>query len=1017
MSDLDRVRTRTGFLDPLQPMREMPFRWKLSLLLVLAWAWLREPTYRDGEPKQAFWFALILFAATIVLNDLAKPKPPLENQRPAGLGDFQFPTATEGRVIPLIWGRNRLSGPNVTWYDDLYQEPITVRIKTSAIFNSGKRVVTSFRYHLGVQMSLCRGPIDAIKRVWIGDVEVFSGTATTTLDIDKPDLFGGETLGAGGVRATLDISPGTTTQPVNDYLARFQDAGAGTNRTPRYTGTCFVVARELGGDPDTCRGAYFGTSTSVKPWAFEVERFPGVFSGQTAGDHKIGATDCNPMNVIYEILTNDEWGFGFPAADVNTGLGSSFVSASNTLITEGNGFAMVLDSETTAADLLAELQRQIDGVVFLDHRTGQWKVKLARADYVLGSVPQLTDDNVSEIREYTRGSWEDTTNQITVQFDKRADDYQTSFALAQDMGNALMRGGGTVGTMRPASGAEVFPGVKDSDLAANIAWRELRGHSYPLARATVLVDRTMWALTIGDVVAWTSSRLGFVQLPMRVSSVNYGRLQSNAIELRLVQDVFKFAAASYGSPPGSGWTPPGVSLVAFPAAQQLAQECPRAILVRDASYGGDPTVSKLLCAARQQGSETAFDIRERNSSGTPSGSFADAGTAFGFALIGQLSSSLAAGTAVPTTTITVASTPDSQLRLEGAFDDTATLAELGQQLLQLVLVDDEFMLVRAVANNGASVDLQNVYRGVLDSAQAAHASGANVWLIFFGSGLSSTNFVGTNNVDVELRMRSASATYAGAVTTISLTMAKRVLRPYLPSEISWNGTRYGTPSLEGAGSGLGGFRIDLTWLRRRYTTGDEVQELLADQTVDASTEYEAELRADPAGANTLIETKAWATGVGPEQFTRARILQFSPSGAVGALLRLRLRARHDVGSETDLISRQTLVFDFTPTSGLTGQFALGARAAGASSATYTAAATGTFTVNIGAAYATSAVEVNVNGGGFVSVIAAGLTTGTFSATSGQSVVLRHTVSETPSPNFVELQNPSAAAVAYGVFTT
>lgn len=1009
------------FIDPFedfrQVVRSMP-RWSAVLLvLALAWAYVYEKVrvHPPGEPVMAFWVELALFVIAIVLQELTRPKPKLEDERPKGLGDFNFPTATEGRVVPLIWGRVKLDGPNVVWYGDLVQDPIQDTVKTGLW--SKTRLTKGFRYNVGVQLAICRGPIDAIKKVWIGDVEVASGTFTTSIDIDEPTLFGGDDLGLGGVRATVDIFLGSTSQSVSTYLARFQDAGAGTNRTPRYTGTTHLVLHELGVTGATARGAYLGNSTSIKPWSFEVERFPGTFSGQSAGQHIIGGADCNPTNVVYEILTNSEWGFGFPAADIDIGGGSSFLSASDTLIAEGNGFSLVLDQPTRAADLLQEVQRQIDGVVFLDHRTGKWKIKLAREDYVIGSVPQLNDGNVQEIKEFSRGSWEDTTNHITVQFNKRDDLYKTSFALAQDPGNALIQGGGTVTTVNAIAGATSFPGVKDSALASNIASRELRGQSYPLARATLTVSREFWGVTLGDVVAWTSTKLGFTQLPMRVTRVNYGRLQDNKIELSLVQDVFKFAASSFGTPPGSGWTPPGTSLVAFPSTQQLAVECPRAILVRDPEYVGDDTVSKVLCAARRQGGEAAFDIGERNSSGTPSGSFAAAGSVAGFMLIGQLNGSLAAGTAVPTATITVSSTPDSQARLEAAFDDATSLTDMGQQLAQLVLVDDEFMLVRSAANNGLNVDLQDVYRGVLDSVQADHSAGANVYLLFVGAGLTDTNFPNTNNVDIELRMRSAAATYAGSTTIIGSTMDKRPLRPYLPSELSWNGSRYGTPSLEGAGSGLNGFRIDLTWLRRRFNTGDELAELLSDQPVDASTEYEAELRADPLGADTLVETKAWATGTGPESFDRARILQFSPNGAVGALLRVKVRSRHDIGAETDLTSRYTMQFDFTPTSGLTGQFAFGVRAAGASTATYTAAATGTFTVNIGAAYSTSNVEVNVNGGGFVTVIAAGGTSGTFAANSSDSIVLRHTVSETPSPNFVELKNPSSVSVAYGIFTT
>jgi hypothetical protein len=51
-----------------------------------------------------FWVTLILYAALFVLSELLRPKPDLENAKPAGLGDFQFPTASEDRYVPIIWG-------------------------------------------------------------------------------------------------------------------------------------------------------------------------------------------------------------------------------------------------------------------------------------------------------------------------------------------------------------------------------------------------------------------------------------------------------------------------------------------------------------------------------------------------------------------------------------------------------------------------------------------------------------------------------------------------------------------------------------------------------------------------------------------------------------------------------------------------------------------------------------------------------------------------------------------------
>lgn len=1023
-------------LEPLAPVLLLPFWARMSLCFWMIWAWATEKR-EPGEPQKAIWVTLILFVVTLVLNEYLRPKPNLENARPAGLGDFEFPTATEGRVVPLIWGQVQMSGPNVVWYGDLFQEAIMEKVKTGLW--SSTRITKGFRYHVGVQMALCRGPDVVLKKVWVGDVEVFSGTVTSgnRFDINLPELFGGDDLGSGGLKTTCDFYGGSTTQAVNAYLddpSRQQVAQATQPDTaPRYTGTCHVVARELTSAAPlvTNRGAYLGNSTTIKPWKFELQRFPPIFSGQSAGQHIIGGADCNPMNVIFETLTNTEWGFGFPASDVDIGAGSSFHLASSALITEANGFSMILDAATTAVDFLNELQRQIDGVLYLDHQTGKWKVQLAREaahaqfGYDPNTVPQFTDSNVTEVKEFTRGGWEDTTNQITVEFDKRDDNYKLSFALAQDMGNALIQGGGTVVTVKPVSGNLAFPGVKNSALANRIAWRELRGQSYPLARATFVVNREFWDLTIGKVFAWTNAKLGFTKLPMRVTRIDYGRLQDNKMTVQAVQDVFSFAAASYGDPPATGWSPPVVSLVAFPATQQLAMECPRGILVRDPNFGGDDTVSKVFAAARRQGSEVAFRIKQRNAVGAPGGAFANAGDVLSFMRIGDLTSALAAGTAIPTATVTITPTPDSQTALESVFNDGATLADLGVDLVQLILIDNEFMLVQSAANSGGNVNLQNVYRGALDSAQMAHAAGADVYLVFVGAGVTDTTFPGTNNVDIELRMRSSSEEFSGSVTTISMTMANRSVRPYLPASLSYqgSGTPFNTPALEGSGSGLDGFGFNVDWRRRRFTTGDEVAEMLADNTPISGTEYRVWVFVNPDTTNVQVYDSGWTT---TKPLTTAssplgpRRLEIVNEAAAGTEIRVRIKARHDFFA-TDIESRYTLDHDVNPTSNLTSQFYLGGKLrANVVSNAYTAAAAGTFTVNIGSLF-NSQIQYRLNAGAFTNLTGytPGVnTTGTIPGVAvNDTIEIRHqTNPASPALTFLELQNPSAVSVAYGVLS-
>lgn len=63
-----------------------------------------------------FWY-IALFVVSLVAVASAQKTP--EAQPPPGLGDFDFPTAEEGREIPILFGTRDLKGPNVIWYGDL----------------------------------------------------------------------------------------------------------------------------------------------------------------------------------------------------------------------------------------------------------------------------------------------------------------------------------------------------------------------------------------------------------------------------------------------------------------------------------------------------------------------------------------------------------------------------------------------------------------------------------------------------------------------------------------------------------------------------------------------------------------------------------------------------------------------------------------------------------------------------------------------------------------------------------
>ncbi len=142
--------------------------------------------------------------------------------------------------------------------------------------------------------------------------------------------------------------------------------------------------------------------------------------------------------------------------------------------------------------------------------------------------------------------------------------------------------------------------------------------------------------------------------------------------------------------------------------------------------------------------------------------------------------------------------------------------------------------------------------------------------------------------------------------------------------------------------------------------------------------------------------------------------------AAGTEMDIAIDSRHDIQAETDLENNSPLTHRVTPTSARSSQFYLGGDLrASDSSNTFVVASATIHNVTIGASYGTSNVEEDINGGGFSVVISSGGTTaalnGGVALSVSDTVVLRHTVNESPDPNFVEIDD-GTSDVAYGAFS-
>lgn len=69
---------------------------------------------------------LVIYAIVAYVSYEMREEP--DEPDPAGVEDFDVPSASENRPIPVVFGTVRITGANVVWYGDLETEEITEEV-------------------------------------------------------------------------------------------------------------------------------------------------------------------------------------------------------------------------------------------------------------------------------------------------------------------------------------------------------------------------------------------------------------------------------------------------------------------------------------------------------------------------------------------------------------------------------------------------------------------------------------------------------------------------------------------------------------------------------------------------------------------------------------------------------------------------------------------------------------------------------------------------------------------------
>lgn len=142
---------------------------------------------------------------------------PTQRIEGARLDNLRITSATEGAVIPRLFGRMRIGG-NIFWATDFREETKTTTQGGGKGGGGGSKVkTTEYFYYASFAVALCEGPITGIGRIWAD----------------------GKLLDTAGI--TWRWYPGDESQAADPFIT----AKMGAANTPAYRGTAYVVFEDL----------------------------------------------------------------------------------------------------------------------------------------------------------------------------------------------------------------------------------------------------------------------------------------------------------------------------------------------------------------------------------------------------------------------------------------------------------------------------------------------------------------------------------------------------------------------------------------------------------------------------------------------------------------------------------------------------------------------------------------------------------------------------------------------------
>jgi hypothetical protein len=392
------------------------------------------------------------------------------------ISSFQVTSSSYGSVISLIFGTTRVSGTLIDYVD------FTAVASTTTTSSGGKggsvnSSSTTYTYTVGAAIALGEGKCTGIGKIW-------KGSSITDLGSEGMTLFDGSVgqspwgymltnhperaLGYSGtayVAGVLDLGDSANMENYNfEYsgLCQSSQSAPTTNLYQQYAFQKTITISNWSSDSgvyeyvfgsgwvllDTrfytitqAKDVYGNNRTGVYIYTFNFDdRTDGydradplniqIHYVAITASVQFTATDANPRDIMYQIMTNQMYACKFPTAYIDDWSDYSTYCQTNSLL-----LSPAYTSQSQAKDAIDTLMEATNSELIWS----QGKAKIIPYYDGLTPIYDITDDKIigqeDDSLVTTRTSQADVYNCVPLEYLDRVNDYNTQVVYANDLGD------------------------------------------------------------------------------------------------------------------------------------------------------------------------------------------------------------------------------------------------------------------------------------------------------------------------------------------------------------------------------------------------------------------------------------------------------------------------------------------------------------------------------------------------------------------------------------------------------